>query len=118
MPYNWEELGRSVERIEAQGTRMESKVDRVDEKVDRASERIDHVAGRMDSLVDTTNHRLDEFTKSIDGKLDDGELLTSLGFKLLNNKLFRWAFGVVSLAVVGTTVWQHWVSILPDWTGF
>jgi hypothetical protein len=112
------EVLEALARVEAANTRMEAKIDRVDTKADRTNTRLDTLAGRMDTLVDTTNHRLDEFTKSIDGKLDDGELLTSLGFKLLNNKLFRWAFGVVSLAVVGTTVWQHWISTLPDWTGF
>lgn len=118
MPYMWEEVGKTVERIEAQNTRMEGKLDRVDGKIDRANERIDHVVGRMDNLVDTTNHRLDEFTKKIDGKLDDGELLTSVGFKLLNNKVFRWGIGVVAAAVVGTTLWQHWLDLLPSWMRF
>jgi len=118
MAYSWEELGKQVERIEAQGMRVEGKIDRVDGKVDRANERIDHVVGRMDNLVDTTNHRLDEFTKKIDGKLDDGELLTSVGFKLLNNKLFRWVIGVVAVAIAGTTVFEHWIGFLPDWMRF
>ena len=98
--------------------RVEEKTDRVDGKVDRANLRLDGVVVRMDTLVETTNHRLDAFTAKIDGKLDDGELLTSVGFKLLNNKVFRWGFGIVVASLAGTTIIEHWTGFLPSWMGF
>ena len=94
--------------------RVEDKVDRVDEKVERANKRIDGLHVRMDNLVDTTNHRLDDFTTVIDGKLDAGELLTSLGFKLLNNKFIRWGLGVALAAIAGTTTYQYWHEIVAS----
>ena len=94
--------------------RVEGKVDSVDTKVDRANYRIDGLHVRMDNLVDTTNHRLDDFTTVIDGKLDDGELLTSLGFKLLNNKFIRWGLGVTLAAVAGTTTFQYWHGVVAN----
>ena len=98
--------------------RVAEKIDRVDTKVDRSNARLDTLATRMDVLVETTNHRLDEFTKKIDGKLDDGQLLTSVGFKLLNNKVIRWGFGVLAAALAGTTIWSHWANHMPEWLGF
>jgi hypothetical protein len=94
--------------------RVEGKVDRVDEKVDRTAVRIDGLHVRMDNLVETTNHRLDDFTTAIDSKLDNSELLTSLGFKLLNNKFIRWGLGVALAAVAGTTTYQYWHVIVGN----
>ena len=97
--------------------RVEEKLDRVDAKVDRTNTRLDTVVVRMDTLVDTTNHRLDAFTAALDGKLNNGELLTSLGFKLMNNKLVRWGLGIAAAAIAATTTYEHWVGLVERFFG-
>lgn len=93
-------------------SRLDSGQHRLEEKIDRQTE-------RMDVLVDTTNHRLDdfrlimdsqavEFRTAIRNKVDKTDLLTSVGFKLGNMKVVRWGLGILFAAIVGTTAVQMW----------
>ena len=66
------------------------------------------IESRMDTLVETTNHRLDDFREDLDKKVDKTALLTSVGFKLANLKVVRWGLGVVFATVAGTVAVQHW----------
>lgn len=110
MPTSNKEILEAVNRVA-------DHVARVDEKADRTNTRLDGIAVRMDSLVETTNHRLDAFTAALDGKLDNGELLTSLGFKLMNHKTVRWAAGLIATVVIGTAAYQHWASFFEGLFG-
>lgn len=101
---------------------IRSGVSRVEEKTDRTNE-------RMDTLVNTTNHRLDDFRLSMDAhatefrtsigkKVDKTDLLTSVGFKLGNMKFVRWGLGLAFTATVGTAAAQHWWGEITSLFGF
>lgn len=60
------------------------------------------------------NHEIEVLTSKIDGKLDNAELLTSLGFNAMNNKFVRWGIGALVFATIGTVASSHWVS--PFWS--
>lgn len=55
---------------------------------------------------------IDRMDTKIDGKLSDDQLLTSLGFKLLNNQAIRWVAGAVAAGIAGTVVYQEWSSLI------
>jgi len=88
----------------------------------------DRLGERMDNLVDTTNHRLDDFRISMDiherrvnesldtvvtsikTKADKDELLTSMGERMMTNSLIRWGVGILFAALVGTATIEQWWS--------
>lgn len=98
-------------------TRVSEQVSRVDEKADRTNARLDTVVGRMDTLVDTTNHRLDDFTEALAEKQDKSSLLSSVGFKIAQNKVARWILAVGFAAFAATATYQHWLGLLENLVG-
>jgi len=73
------------------------------------------------TLRQHVNHEVEILTdkvwgidKRIDGKLSADQLLTSIGFKLLNIKWIRWALGGVAAATITQVAASHWVD--PFWT--
>lgn len=97
--------------------RVSEQVTRVDEKADRTNVRLDTVVGRMDRLVETTNHRMDDFTIALTLKQDKSSLLSSVGFRLFENKLVRWGAGLIATAVAGTVTYSHWIGFLENLVG-
>ena len=92
----------------------------------RLEDKSDRLAIRIDTLVDTTNHRLDDFREtmalhraSVDAalakKADDSDLLESIGFKLGNNKVVRWAIGIAAASILATATFAHWWVSLLQW---
>jgi hypothetical protein len=71
--------------------------------------------GEFVTLTKHVNDDVEALNKVINGKLDDGQLLTSLGFALMNNRYARWALGVVFFAVIGSTLYQHRAWTLLEW---
>lgn len=58
-----------------------------------------------------------EFIEKLDGKLSADQLLTSLGFRLLNNRWVRWAVGVIGFTAFGTFATDLWIrygSVIHD----
>jgi hypothetical protein len=88
--------------------RVSDQVTRVDEKADRTNVRLDTVVWRMDTLVETTNHRMDDFTDALTLKQDKNSLLTSLGFTLMETRVVRWSIGAAFAAAISTVAVQHW----------
>lgn len=75
------------------------------------------VADLRDQVLDLKGHVNDERDQMmilINQKQDADSLLTSFGEKLLRNRVFRWAFGVVATATVGTAAAKHWSGPLYD----
>ena len=64
----------------------------------------EHVNDEVELLRD----RIDRQDTKIDGKLDNDDLLTSLGFKLLNNRWARWVAGLAVTSVVATAIRSEW----------
>jgi hypothetical protein len=60
------------------------------------------------ALKKHVNDDVESLRAIIDGKLDDDQLLTSLGFKMLNNRWFRWMFGALSTSILATYAVTHW----------
>ena len=88
--------------LETKATVLEVKASLLDlrEHVNDRNEAIEEHIGQLRSLID--------------GKLDDDELLTSIGFKLLNNRIIRWAVGALAVSAVSSVVVQHWQGPLAD----
>lgn len=68
----------------------------------------EHVNDRNEAIEE----HIELIKTQIDGKLGADQLLTSLGFKLLNNKWARWTVGVVGFTVVSTILTSQWYPIL------
>jgi len=84
----------------------------------RLENKTDRISERMETLVETTNHRLDDFRTDLDRKIDKNDLLSSVGFKLANIKAVRWGIGVAFTAVVSTVAVQHWWGEILHLLGF
>jgi hypothetical protein len=73
--------------------------------------------GEFVTLTRHVNDDVEALRKVINGKLDDGQLLTSLGFALLNNRYARWVIGIMIAAVTGTVAvqlwWHHVIQAMP-----
>ncbi len=67
-----------------------------------------NVKGDMVDLKQHVNDELETMNLVIDHKLDDGQLLTSLGFSLLNNRWLRWIFGAAMAALFSTVAVKQW----------
>lgn len=88
------------------------------------------VKGDVLDLKEHVNDEVELLQKSmkamdarIDGKLDNAELLTSLGFKLANNRAFRWGAGVIAATTVSTVavrewIGPFWVNVIQKFAGF
>jgi len=79
-----------------------------------------HVVELREDFVDLKSHvndQLEVMSKQIDGKLDDNQLLTSLGFKLLNNKAGRWVIGVITFTALATIASERWLPIVHKIVG-
>jgi len=99
------------------------------DSVGRVEDKTDHTNRRMDTLIDTTNHRLDDFRLSMDahqrevrvaigGKADKEDLPQLVAARLLNNKIIKWAIGGIFGAVAGTAAVQHWWGDITSLFGF
>lgn len=64
------------------------------------------------SLTGHVNHEVEllqaDFTARINGKLDNDQLLKSLGFHMLNNRWFRWSFGFGSTSILLGLAYAQW----------
>lgn len=80
------------------------------------------VKQRMVDLKEHVNEEIEllrkDFSRKIDGKLDSAALLTSVGFRLLNNQWVRWGFSGVILATLATLSLQHWAEPVSEGARF
>ncbi len=67
-----------------------------------------HVNERNEAIEE----HIEQLRTAIDGKLSNGELLTSLGFALMNHRWIRWTVGVLATAVLGRLAVQQWSGSL------
>lgn len=71
------------------------------------------VLGLREDFTDLKGHvndQLELMNIRIEQKVDKTELLTSLGFKLFNNKAVRWTAGVILTATVSTVAVKQWLG--------
>jgi hypothetical protein len=75
-------------------------------------EKVIKVEQSMVDLSNHVNHEIDElkrdFMRKIDGKLDADQLLTSFGFKVLNNPWFRWMLGAALMSMLALVAYAQW----------
>lgn len=85
-----------------------------DEVYDKVLEIHEQVLGLREDFVDLKEHVNDEvdlIKTQIDGKLDNADLLKSIGFQLLNHRFVRWGVGAVAAAIVATLASAHWLPL-------
>lgn len=80
--------------------------------LDLKDEFIDFKNNEFRTLGEHVNHEVQLLSTKIDGKLDADELLTSLGFKLLNNRAFRWCLGVLAFTALASIASSEWFPLL------
>lgn len=80
------------------------------------------VKGSIVDLSEHVNHEVealnDAWLTKLDGKLDDAELLTAIGSKLLNNPWFRWAGSAMLLLMLADVAYAHWLGPISGWAEF
>lgn len=57
---------------------------------------------------ETIERNMKQLSDRIDNKVDKRDLLTLLGFRLMENRAVRWAAGVIAFTALASLVSQRW----------
>lgn len=83
----------------------------ISDALGRLEEKTDRIAVRMDTLVETTNHRLDNYSNALAAKADVAGLGVALARHITGSKLFQ-AGGFLFVVISIPVVLDHWRLLL------